>query len=385
MPRRYVITLEDGQVRELEGLRDHHAKPYIRERAAAILKVHDGASARQVGREGLLRPRRHGTVCGWLHRYQQEGASGLGIRAGRGRKPAFSPHYPTALAAKEAVLAVAHQPPGAFGLSQSRWTLGLLRRTLPLLQVGTDSSLCHLLGRLGIAYKRGRHYLHSPDPDYRAKLAQLDLFLEQSRLDQERYPLLFLDELTFYRQPTLACDYEQQGHLQPLARRSYRSNTPLRVGAAMDALTGKVIYRQSYHVGCRELLRLYEAICQAYPKAERIYLVADNWPVHYHPDLLAALVPQPLPFPVHLARSWPKEPSAKAPKANLPIQMVQLPTYAPWTNPIEKLWRWLCQDLLHLHRLADDLDALKNGVASFLDQFHSGSAALLRYCGLAPP
>jgi len=30
----------------------------------------------------------------------------------------------------------------------------------------------------------------------------------------------------------------------------------------------------------------------------------------------------------------------------LPIQIVQLPTYASWTNPIEKLWRKLKAEMV---------------------------------------
>jgi hypothetical protein len=36
---------------------------------------------------------------------------------------------------------------------------------------------------------------------------------------------------------------------------------------------------------------------------------------------------------------------------------------------IEKLWRWLNQDVLHLHRQANDLKALRALVADFLAQF----------------
>jgi len=32
------------------------------------------------------------------------------------------------------------------------------------------------------------------------------------------------------------------------------------------------------------------------------------------------------------------------------ITLVYLPTYAPWLNPIEKLWRKAYQEVLHLHR-----------------------------------
>jgi transposase len=59
-----------------------------------------------------------------------------------------------------------------------------------------------------------------------------------------------------------------------------------------------------------------------------------------------------------------------------------LPTYASWLNPIEKLWRWLKQDVLHLHRLAHDLMKLRQRVLDFLDQFTSGSQPLLHYVGL---
>ena len=41
--------------------------------------------------------------------------------------------------------------------------------------------------------------------------------------------------------------------------------------------------------------------------------------------------------------------------ADLPrLEIAWLPTDSPWLNPIEKLWRWLPQDVLTLHRLADD-------------------------------
>ena len=59
-----------------------------------------------------------------------------------------------------------------------------------------------------------------------------------------------------------------------------------------------------------------------------------------------------------------------------------LPTYAPWLNPIEKLWRWLRQDQLYVHRLAQDWSVLRQRVNAFFDQFAAGSHALLRYVGL---
>ncbi len=91
---RTELNLSDGERQTLERLRDHHAKAYVRERAAAILKVAGGQSVYAVAERGLLRRRKAETVSDWIKRYRAEGASGLLIQAGRGRKPAFSPSRP---------------------------------------------------------------------------------------------------------------------------------------------------------------------------------------------------------------------------------------------------------------------------------------------------
>ena len=64
------------------------------------------------------------------------------------------------------------------------------------------------------------------------------------------------------------------------------------------------------------------------------------------------------------------------------IKPVWLPTYAPWLNPIEKLWRWVRQDILKMHRWVEDWPQVKQLVRAFLNQFEHGSFDLLRYVGL---
>jgi hypothetical protein len=83
--------LSDEERAELIHLRDHAPQPYLRERAAALIKVDDGQSAARVARHGLLRPRKPDTVYAWMDRLLLDGVAGLTIRPGRGRKPAFSP------------------------------------------------------------------------------------------------------------------------------------------------------------------------------------------------------------------------------------------------------------------------------------------------------
>ncbi len=91
MPSIIRFTLTTDQRAELQKMLNYADKPYLRERAAALLKIGDGQTITQVAAHGLLRPRQHETVRGWLRRYQQAGLAGLTIQTGRGRKAAFFP------------------------------------------------------------------------------------------------------------------------------------------------------------------------------------------------------------------------------------------------------------------------------------------------------
>jgi transposase len=84
------LSLPTAQVQELDQIRDHHPKAYVRVKAAGILKVWQGASRRQVAKSGLLKPVRRETVQAWILRYQHDGVAGLLVQPGRGRKRAFS-------------------------------------------------------------------------------------------------------------------------------------------------------------------------------------------------------------------------------------------------------------------------------------------------------
>ncbi|MFN8635788.1 MAG: IS630 family transposase [Chloroflexota bacterium] len=271
--------------------------------------------------------------------------------------------------------------PREHGHPQTRWTLAALRATVPRFAGASLSGIWRVLAACKLRWRRGRDHLHSPDPDYQRKRDRLRTIEAHVAEHPTSAELFYLDEVTYYRQPSLAAAYAPTGSATPLAERSTRGNTTTRVLAALNAHSGQVVSLQATRIGVPALLRFFKALVAAYP-GRRLYIVLDNWPVHFHPDLLAALEPQQAPFPFFRPRSWSPEPSPKAKRLNLPIQLVQLPTYSPWLNPIEKLWRWLKQDVLHLHRLAHDLSALRALVLAFLARFQSPSPDLLRYVGL---
>jgi Winged helix-turn helix len=91
MAQRRTIRLSAEIRRKLERMRDTAPQAYMRERAAAIVKIDEGLSPNAVAQSGLLRRHDADTVYRWLDRFEAEGVDGLFIRPGRGRKPAFSP------------------------------------------------------------------------------------------------------------------------------------------------------------------------------------------------------------------------------------------------------------------------------------------------------
>ena len=76
MPSR-TLVLTPAQRAELEQARDHDRRPYLRECAAALLKIANGATAHHVARHGLHKPRDPDTVYRWLTAYQTTGLAGL--------------------------------------------------------------------------------------------------------------------------------------------------------------------------------------------------------------------------------------------------------------------------------------------------------------------
>ncbi len=87
--RKRVLVLSEAERLTLEQARDHHPLPYVRERAAALLRIAAGEAAYHVAVTGILKPHHPETIYSWLNRYEQRGVACL--RQPARRKRAFSP------------------------------------------------------------------------------------------------------------------------------------------------------------------------------------------------------------------------------------------------------------------------------------------------------
>lgn len=244
---------------------------------------------------------------------------------------------------------------GASGPAPSRWTLRTIRVSVEWLTDYTLGGVWRVLHACGLGIHGARARMFSPDPDYRRKVRHLHRCLRDAARHPKTVGALFLDEFGYHRWPDVAPTW---GPETAVAQRA-GNNQQWRTIGTLNALTGQVDYLDGYIVGRQQVIKFYGQLNQAYAKLDRLYVIQDNWNIHSHPDVLSAVAKYPRITPV-----W-------------------LPTYSPWLNPIEKLWRWLRQDVLKMHRWVEDWPHVKQRVHDFLDQFAQGSPDLLRYVGLS--
>lgn len=244
-------------------------------------------------------------------------------------------------------------------VTASRWNLARMQAQVSWLHDYSLSGIWRLLQREQLTLRQGRPQLYSPDPDYLAKEARLLAVLRQVAQEPTRYVLLFVDEFTYRNWPVPGRCWTACEGPPPQALRAPPGERTRRIVGGVAALTGQVVYRQAQSITQETFIAFLRQVNRTFAQAEHIYLVVDNWAPHFGQKVQPVLAQQ-------LTR----------------LELVRLPTYAPWLNPIEKLWGWLKQDLLKMHAHADDWPAVQRQVTAFLDYFVHGSTVLLHRIGL---
>lgn len=84
-----LLELRKDEQEALEKVLNTHSRPYMREKASALLQVNSGKRVEDVALYGLLKKRRISTIYSWIKKYKQSGLEGLQVQQGRGRRPSF--------------------------------------------------------------------------------------------------------------------------------------------------------------------------------------------------------------------------------------------------------------------------------------------------------
>ncbi len=210
-----------------------------------------------------------------------------------------------------------------------------------------------------MSYKRGRLSLHSPDKDYDKKLAIIQNAKEACLTHPGKVVFLYEDEHTFGRYPTVAPTYAGTGIAEKEAEQYAGYNCLRRIAGCLDISTGAFISRQRNHFTAQQMGKFYQFVEEQYPDAEIIYIALDNWKVHFEPSILE-----------------PME------KRNSRIRLLRLPTYAPWTNPVEKVWRLFKQQVTHMHPYTYEWSIFRKTIDAWFEARRQGSQELLYTVGL---
>jgi transposase len=221
----------------------------------------------------LLKQRDPDTVYGWVYAFDAVGIKSLS-HAPRKRKASL-----TQAEREQLRETITEKSPQDFSLSGSRWTLKTLRKALPFLKrvYRSLSGVWYLFRRLRIHYKRSLDFVPCPDPKKKEKIRRIRALLGYARKHLSKVVLLFLDEFSFYRQPLRGSAWWPVGRRQqPKAKRSRNADTRGREVAALNAVSGKLIYHVASKINVPCFCDFLRHLREVYPDA-KIYVVLDNW------------------------------------------------------------------------------------------------------------
>ena len=165
-PRIFVRDLsEDERTALTAGLRS--ADAFVLRRSQILLASARGETAPTIAKALSCDEQ---TVRHAIHAFNQQGRTAL--LAGSSRPH----HLPTVIREEvtaEMLKTVLHRPPRDFGFETSLWTLALLVQQCVRLgwmaRPVSIEAMRQTLSRLGINWKRAKHWITSPDPRYEEK------------------------------------------------------------------------------------------------------------------------------------------------------------------------------------------------------------------------
>lgn len=304
-------------------------KNYAR-RAQAVLLL--GAGYGVTATAGMVFAARS-SVGRWRSLYEEYGEEGL-APARPGRAP-----WTRTDALGEAVCEVLDKTPQDFGYLRSRWSSELLSLVLQrdyAIEVHA-STLRRALPRLGFVWRRARPTLNRRDPRKNAKLQAIAKVLRKPRVGTE---VFYVDEADVDLNPRLGPSWTRRGQQPGVLTPG--QNVKHYLAGALNAKTGRVVWTEHPAKSAVLFIKLLEHLRRTYRAARRLVLILDNYIIH---KCVAV-------------RQWLE--------INPKFVFLFQPTYSPWVNRIERLWKTMHDTVTRNHRCKTFAE-LARQVARFLE------------------
>jgi transposase len=252
------------------------------------------------------------------------------------------------------------QEPRQAGYPFSSWTCADLVREL--VKAGFEKVSCETirvhLHALGYRVLRPVLSIASPDPDYSRKVKALEKYKKQAKKGE--ILLYFQDEIDLNLLPGILRCWTLSGSQRKVMTPGLNVK---RYGfGAVNYTSGKTLHRFEEHKNsdgfCAFLEQFMKKVTQS-PEyhGQKIVLVIDNYRIHHSQKT------------VQFLQQYADQ-----------LKLFALPTYSPWLNLIERLWKHLRRKVTHNH-LFETVAQLLKAVQSFLSSLNRSPQGTLSIIG----
>jgi len=303
-------------------------KNHVR-RALALLRLAAGDTVSEAARSVCAA---RSTVQSWRGLYEEYGEAGLvPARAGRSAWTVTEPVL-------EQLRQLLEQTPEDEGYLRATWTSELLaielaRRTGVVIHAST---VRRLLPRLGYVWRRARPILVRRDANKNRKMRAIRRALQRRRGAETFY----VDEADIDLNPKIGALWTCRGRQVGIPTPG--QNEKHYIAGALHAHSGRLVWVEHATKNTTLFIKLLETVRRTYRAARRIHFILDNYIIHKS----------------ERTQRW----LSKNPK----FRMVFQPTYSPWVNQIERLWKAMHDTVTRNHRCTRFRD-LAQRVIRFLD------------------
>ena len=146
-----------------------------RNKAVAVLAFGKGISSQLLASFLLVS---NATVCAWRKRFRCQGADALMAHRPAKAKKSDRPEI------NDAVFAILHAPPSAYGFNRTSWRMVDITRALRKNGVALcKDGVLEIIRKAGYEFRKAKRVLTSNDPDYREKLQEITNILRNLKPD----------------------------------------------------------------------------------------------------------------------------------------------------------------------------------------------------------
>ena len=316
-----TISLSPAERKSLLFFQRHGLNSHTRQRAHIILLLATGFSWSLI--EAALFTS-SSTIARWQQRFQTERIDGL-----FGPAPGPSSRFGWQWVRRVRIW-VTEFSPRTFGLLRSRWTCAtvvVLLLELHQLRVSRET-VRRWLHQENLVWRRPRPVLRPQDPRRASKLRALRQLLRQLPVDEVA---VFEDEVDINTNPKIGSMWMARGQQETVETPG--NNSKRYLAGSVNWRTGTLIVTEGEKRNADLFLAHLDELRRRFRLYRKIHVICDNACFH--------------------KAATSKKVQAYLAKWGDRIVLHYLPTYAPETNPIERLWWHLHEEVTRNHRCQD--------------------------------